>query len=87
MTNDHQNLTMTLTTEHDGRAFSLQATDMAAYPATQRDLLGRGFDGIVYIGHSEPTGRQRKTMSGVFYRSSKSGCFVPVTVEAGRRGW
>lgn len=78
---------MTLTTEHDGREFALQATDMGAYPATERDLLDRGFDGIVYIGHSEPVGRQRKVMSGVFYRSAKSGCFVPIKVEAGRKGW
>lgn len=78
---------MTLATEYDGREFALMATDMAAFPATQRDLLDRGFDGTVYIGHSEPAGRQRKVMSGVFYRSAKSGCFVPVKIETGRRGW
>lgn len=80
------NMNNVLTTESNGREFVLQADDRDL-PATRADLLARGFDGVVYFGHSEPTGRQRKVVSGIFYRSAKSQAFIPIMIESGRAGW
>jgi len=57
-----------MTTTHGGRAYqmSIMASDT---PNLKADLIGRGFDGNCYMGISEPTGKQRKTEHGLFYRT------------------
>ena len=46
--------------------------------ALRADMLNRGWDGNVYYGVSKATGRQRKDMSGIFFRNAKTGEFVNV---------
>ena len=62
-------------TKHNGRTFTLTADDQGLDNLAS-ELKGRGFDGITYYGNSEPTGRQRKAVSGIFYRKAVTGEFV-----------
>ena len=45
-------------------------------PALFAQLLINGFDGKVYIGVSQPTGKQRVAKQHMFYRRAKNGEFV-----------
>ena len=64
-----------MTTNHNGRTFTLTADDQNL-PNLEAELKGRGFDGITYYGNSEPTGRQRKAITSIFYRKAVTGEFV-----------
>lgn len=44
--------------------------------ATAAHFGGRGFDGNLYMAEAAPVGRQRKTFTGMFLRSVKTGQFV-----------
>ncbi len=64
-------------TQHDGRTYELTADTQEA-PNLRADLIRRGWDGVVYHGVSKATGRQRKDMHRMFFRSAKSGHFAAV---------
>lgn len=63
----------TLTAKHAGRTYALKA--QATPEATAADLRSRGWDGVNYFGVSEPRGRQRGTMHGLFFRCATTGRF------------
>ena len=63
-------------TTYNGRAYELTAEPEMKNLAA--DLIRRGWDGVVYQGFSKATGRQRKDMAAMFYRSAKTGEFVMV---------
>ena len=63
------------TTTINGRTFEL--TQQAELPRLAADLKSRGFDGNTWVGVSQPTGRQRKTFTVLFYRT-QAGAFVRV---------
>jgi hypothetical protein len=52
--------------------------DQREFKNLKAHLLEQGFDGNVYYGKSEPTGRQRVAYQGMFYRSANTGDFVQV---------
>lgn len=69
-----------LTARAYGRTFTL-TLDSAERPALRADLLSRGFDGDVFMGVSQPAGRQRGTKHCMFYRSVNPAVgFVPVVL-------
>jgi hypothetical protein len=60
----------------NGRAYTLTAKTPSQ--PVQDHLIGNGWDGITYFGESQPTGRQRKIMTALFYREAKTGEFALV---------
>ena len=66
--------TGTHATEHEGRVYQLRA-EAQNLPALRADMIARGWDGVVYHGVIIPVGRQRKTLTAIFYRSGVTGEF------------
>jgi hypothetical protein len=60
---------------HNGRVYKIVGSEEELVNL-RISLIERGFDGRVYYGLSQATGRQRKNFSAVFYRSAKSGHFT-----------
>ena len=59
----------------NGRTFDL--TENTAEHATLRaDMISRGFDGSIWNGFSARTGRQKKDIHSMIWRSAKTGAFV-----------
>ena len=58
-----------------GRAYTL-TENTADLPALRADMIGRGFDGTIWNGVSVRTGRQRRDIHAMFWRSAKTGEFV-----------
>jgi hypothetical protein len=56
------------TTTAKGRTFQLTRAD-DPFPMLEADLISRGYDGTIWYGLSAPVGRQRVTISGIFYRT------------------
>lgn len=63
-----------MTTTINGRTFEL--TEQPALPNLQADLIKRGFDGNVWLGFSARTGRQRKDLHAMVWRSARTGEYV-----------
>lgn len=64
-----------MTATINGRTFQL--TENTAKLANLRaDLIARGFDGTIWAGFSARTGRQRKDLNSMIYRSATTGEFV-----------
>jgi hypothetical protein len=61
------NTNMNMTTESFARTFTMQSVDPAGKFLAE-ELLKKGFESNLYIGVSEPTGRQRRTYTAMFYR-------------------
>jgi hypothetical protein len=66
-----------MTTTINGRTFTL--TEVTEEHANLRaDMIRRGFDGGIWNGFSARTGRQRKDIYSMIWRSAKTGQFVAV---------
>lgn len=52
----------------NGRTYQVTAMDMGSMPKLAAHLAANGCDGVVYLGVSEPTGRQRKVFHATLYR-------------------
>ena len=70
---------MIMTTTINGRSFQL-TENTAAMPNLRAHLQSRGFDGTVWEGFSARTGRQRKDLRSVIFRTDEGdyviGCSV-----------
>ena len=60
-------------TTYNNRTYTL--TEKTPSQAVQDHMMARGWDGKQYIGESQPVGRQRKVMHGLFYRAAATGEF------------
>ena len=64
-----------MTTTINNREFTL--TENTAELANLRaDMITRGFDGTIWSGFSARTGRQKKDLHSMIWRSAKTGAFV-----------
>jgi hypothetical protein len=64
-----------MTTTINNREFTL--TENTAELANLRlDMISRGFDGTIWSGFSARTGRQKKDLHSMIWRSAKTGAFV-----------
>lgn len=63
-----------LTAKLENRIYNLEIKDSGKH--MEAHLISRGFDGKNYLGVSHPVGRQRKTMTSIFFRNAKTGEFV-----------
>jgi hypothetical protein len=69
------NRTGPMTTTINNREFTL--TENTAELANLRaDMISRGFDGTIWSGFSARTGRQKKDINSMIWRSAKTGAFV-----------
>jgi hypothetical protein len=67
-----------MTATINGRTFTLtENTDKLTN--LRADMINRGFDGSIWNGFSARTGRQRKDIHSMIWRSAKTGEFVAVT--------
>ena len=67
-----------MTATINGRTFTLtENTDKLTN--LRADIINRGFDGSIWNGFSPRTGRQRKDIYSMIWRSAKTGEFVAVT--------
>lgn len=64
-----------MTTTIKGRTYTL-TQNTADLPALRADMINRGFDGTIWNGVSVRTGRQRRDIYAMFWRSAKTGEFV-----------
>ena len=64
-----------MTFRHESREYEVTSTEIAP-KLFLAHLVGRGFDGWVYTATSAPVGKQRKTFSGMFFRSASNGEFI-----------
>ncbi len=74
-------------TTHNGRKYILTAYP-DELPHLRAEMLRNGWDGTTYVGISEPVGRQRRTMTGTFYRAENTGQFKAIciwTVDGGQK--
>jgi hypothetical protein len=70
----HINRTGPMTTTINNREFTL-TENTEAYPNLRAFLIKKGFDGTLWTGFSARTGRQRKDLHSMIYRTN-SGRFV-----------
>jgi len=61
------NTNTNMTTESFARTFTMQSVDPAGKFLAE-ELLKKGFESNLYLGVSNPTGRQRRTYTAMFYR-------------------
>ena len=64
-------------TIENGRTFRLTEYN-ETLPNLHAEMLRSGWDGKVYSGVSQPVGKQRIVLFGMFYRSAKTGEFKRV---------
>ncbi len=58
----------------EGREYSV--VEVKSFPNTAAHLQNNGWDGMMYLAESKPSGRQRKAFWAMFYKSAKTGEFV-----------
>ena len=68
------NATTAVTAKHNGRTFEITSSEKAGAHLAER-LISKGFEPNLYLGTSNPTGRQRRSYTGMFYRRN-DGAFV-----------
>jgi len=64
-----------MTATINGRAYQL-TENTAELRNLRADLIRRGFDGGIWEGYSARTGRQRKDLHSMIYRSATTGEFI-----------
>jgi len=64
-----------MTTTINGRTFTL-TENTAKLSNLRAHITRQGFDGTIWEGFSARTGRQRKDLHSMVYRSAKTGEFV-----------
>jgi hypothetical protein len=65
-------------TDEKGREYELRQVECNAELRTH--LISNGWTGDVFIGTSQPKGRQRKTFVSMFYQNAKTDEFCVVRV-------
>lgn len=64
-----------MTTTINGRTFQI-TEDTSDHTNLRKHIISQGFDGTIWMGFSARTGRQRKDLQSMIFRSARTGKFV-----------
>lgn len=64
-----------MTTTINGRTFQITENTDDLTPL-RKHIISQGFDGTIWMGFSARTGRQRRDLQAMIYRSARTGKFV-----------